>query len=162
MILSILAAVAENGVIGRAGGLPWHLPEDLRRFKALTLGRTIVMGRRTFASIGRPLPGRRSIVLSRDPRFAPGAVEVARGLEAALAACAGEDEVFVIGGESLFREALPLADRLYLTRVHAKPVGDVLFPDFDEGDWEMVAAEAHTADERHPHPFTFLTYRRRV
>lgn len=161
MILSILVAVAENGVIGREGRLPWRLPEDLRRFKRLTLGHAIVMGRRTCASIGRALPGRRSIVLSRDARFAPAGMEVARSLDAALAACAGEDEVFVIGGESLFREALPRADRLYLTRVHADLPGDVHFPALDEASWRLVASEPHPADSDHAHAFTFLTYHRR-
>jgi dihydrofolate reductase len=160
MILSILVAVAENGVIGREGRLPWHLPDDLRRFKRLTTGHAIVMGRRTYESIGRALPGRRSVVLSRDPAFAPAEVEVVRTLDAALAACAGEEEVFVIGGESLFREALPRADRVYLTRVHGRLAGDVLFPDFDETAWDCVEREERAADERHIHPYTFLIYRR--
>jgi dihydrofolate reductase len=163
VILSILVAVAENGVIGREGRLPWHLPDDLRRFKRLTTGHAIVMGRRTCESIGRALPGRRSIVLSRDPRFTPSpGIEVARSLDAAIAACVGEEEVFVIGGESLFREALPRADRVYLTRVHGRLAGDVLFPDFDETAWDCVERDEHAADERHEHPFTFLTYRRRA
>ncbi len=161
MILSILVAVAENGVIGREGRLPWHLPDDLRRFKRLTTGHAIVMGRRTYESIGRALPGRRSIVLSRDARFASPGIEIARSLDAALAACAGEEEVFVIGGESLFRKALPKADRIYLTRVHDRPAGDVCFPDFDESAWDRAESEEHAADEHHEHPFTFLTYRRR-
>lgn len=161
MILSILVAVAENGVIGREGRLPWRLPDDLRRFKRLTTGHTIVMGRRTYESIGRALPGRLSIVLSRDPDFTtPAGVEVVGSLDAALDACAGEDEVFVIGGESLFREALPRADRVYLTRVHAEPAGDVLFPNFDETAWDRVEIEEHAADEHHVHPFTFLAYHR--
>jgi dihydrofolate reductase len=161
VILSILVAVAENGVIGHEGQLPWHLPDDLRRFKRLTTGHVIVMGRRTYESIGRALPGRRSIVLSRDASFAPPGIEVARSLDAAVAACDGEEEVFVIGGESLFREALPRADRVYLTRVHGRPAGDVLFPGFDEAAWDCVEREEHAADEHHKHSFTFLTYRRR-
>lgn len=160
MILSILVAVAKNGIIGREGRLPWHLPDDLRRFKRLTTGHAIVMGRRTYESIGRALPGRRSVVLSRDPAFAPPGIEVVRSLDAALAACAGEEEVFVIGGESLFREALPRADRVYLTRVHADIAGEVRFPAFDETSWVLVASEAHAADGNHAHPFTFFAYRR--
>jgi len=161
MILAVIVAAAENGVIGSEGRLPWHLPADLRRFKALTLGHPIIMGRRTFESIGRVLPGRRTIVLSRDPRFTPSGVEVARTLDGALAACAGEDTAFVIGGESLFREALPRADLLYLTRVHAVVSGDVHFPEPMETDWILVATEEHAADAEHPHAFSFLTFRRR-
>jgi dihydrofolate reductase len=160
MILSILVAAAENDVIGREGRLPWHMPADLRRFKRLTMGHAIVMGRRTYESIGGALPGRRSIVLSRDPSFAPSGIEVARSLDAALSACAGEEEVFVIGGESLFREALPRATRIYLTRVHAEVDGDVRFPAFDEKAWILVASETQAADDDHAHPFTFLVYRR--
>jgi dihydrofolate reductase len=161
MTLSILVAVAENGIIGREGRLPWRLPDDLRRFKRLTTGHAIVMGRRTYESIGRALPGRRSVVLSRDGTFAPHGVEIAGSLDAALSLCAGEEEVFVIGGESLFREALPRAQRLYLPRVHAELPGDVSFPPLDESLWVPVESEPHAADEQHPHPFTFFTYHRR-
>ena len=164
MKISLLVAVAENRVIGRDGGLPWHLSADLKRFKKLTLGHAVIMGRKTFESIGRPLPRRRSIVLSRDPSYAPEGAEVAGSLDEALALAAGEDEdedeVFVIGGGSVFAAALPKADRLYLTRVHAEVSGDVLFPDLDLGSWKLRSEERHAADERHDHAFSFLVYDR--
>lgn len=161
MILSLIAAVAENGVIGRGNRLPWRLPEDLKRFKALTWGHTLLLGRRTFESIGRPLPGRRSVVLSGDPAWTPPpGVDRARDLEEALALCAEEDEVFAAGGEAVYRAALPRAARFYLTRVHADVDGDRRFPPWDPSEWTLVEEEAHPADDRHPYPFTFLTYRR--
>lgn len=162
-IVSLLAAVADNGVIGRGGALPWHLPADLRRVKALTVGHTLIMGRKTFASIGKPLPKRRSIVLSRDPEYRPDGVEVAAGLDQALAMAraAGERHVFVFGGAGVFAAALPLADRLYLTRVHAEVEGDVRFPAWDPDDWQLIVETYWPADERHAYPYTFSEYRRR-
>ena len=133
MIVSIIAAVADNGVIGRGGGLPWHLPADLKRFKKLTTGHHMVMGRRTWDSIGRrPLPGRPTIVVSRDPAFVAEGARVARSVEQALELAAGADEVFVAGGQAIYREALAVADRVYLTRVHAR------FEDF-----ELVGYDPH-------------------
>ena len=127
MSISIIVAASENGVIGRDGDLPWHLPADLKRFKKLTLRHAVVMGRKTYQSIleslGRPLPKRRSIVLSRDPGCQASGAEIASGLDQALKLAAGDDEIFVIGGASVFAEALPKADRLYLTRVHAEGRG---------------------------------------
>ena len=164
MSISIIVAASENGVIGRDGALPWHLPADLKRFKKLTLGHAVIMGRKTYQSIleslGRPLPKRRSVVLSRDPDYqAPGA-ELASGLEQALALLAGDDETFVIGGASVFAEALPKADRLYLTRVHAEVEGDVFFPEVDLSSWNLISEERHEADDRHAYPFSFLDYER--
>ena len=157
--LSLIAALADNGVIGRNGDLPWHLPADLKHFKRLTWGHTLILGRKTHESIGRTLsgktlPGRRSIVLSRRPPDALPGVEVAPDLDRALE-MAGEGEVFVIGGAEVYRQALPRADRLYLTRVHAVIEGDTRFPDFEPGEWRVVEAEAHPADEQHACPFTF-------
>lgn len=162
MRLSLIAAVSENGIIGRGGELPWHLPADLRRFKALTMGHHLLVGRKTWESIGRPLPGRTMVVISRRPGYAPAGVRVARSLEeaVALAAAAGEEEAFVGGGEALYRAALPQADRLYLTRVGAEVPGDARFPAWREEEWELVAHEDHPADERHAFPFRFLTYDR--
>jgi len=161
MIVSIIAAVADNGVIGRDGGLPWHLPADLRRFKKLTTGRHMVMGRRTWDSIGRrPLPGRPTIVVSRDPEFVAEGAQVARSVRAALELAAGADEVFIAGGEAIYREALPVADRVYLTRVHARFEGDTLFPAFDASGWRVVVEESHEADEKNPYAHTFLVYER--
>lgn len=147
-MLSIIVAVAENGVIGRGGTLPWHISADLKRFKQLTMGHTIIMGRRTWDSLGRALPGRRSIVVSRNPQFRAVGAEVALSLDAALALSAGDTEAFVIGGASLYEEALAKADRLYITRVEAAVDGDTHFPTFDCGQWQLVEpgqAEVDTA-----------------
>jgi dihydrofolate reductase len=159
--VALIAAVAENGVIGRGGGLPWHLPDDLRWFKQLTMGHPVVIGRRTFDTLGRPLPGRRWIVLSRNPAFHPDGVETAPDLRSALAA-AGHGDVFVAGGADVYRAALPLADRLYLTVVHARVEGDTRFPEVDFDDWTLMEERHHPADARHRHAFTFRTYARRA
>lgn len=142
MTVTILAAVARNGVIGVGGGMPWHLPDEQALFKELTLGHVLVMGRRTFDSIGRPLPGRTTIVVTRNPewQFPSELVLRASGLAEALAAAREiDDEVFVVGGAGVYAEALPLADRLALTLVDAEPDGDTFFPDVDWSDWEEVA-----------------------
>ncbi len=174
MRVSIIVAVADNGVIGRAQQLPWHLPDDLRRFKALTMGKPILMGRRTYESIGQPLPGRRNLVLSRKPGAAPHAdmpptpatlatgttLEYVASLAEALQRCATAGEVCVIGGADVFREALPLATHLHLTRVGAQIAGDVSFPEFDLRDWRETARLEHPADERHAWPMTFVDLER--
>ena len=157
MRLTIVAALADNGVIGRAGTLPWHLPDDLRRFKSLTMGRPILMGRRTFESIGRPLPGRRNLVLTRDSKPLPAGVQVVASLAMALELCAGDPELCVIGGADVYRQVLPRADRLELTRVHVTLAGDVVFPDFPSDQWHEVARVEHPADDRHAWAMTFLT-----
>ena len=165
MRLSIVAAVAENGVIGRGGRLPWHLSDDLKRFQRLTMGHTIVMGRRTWESIGRALPGRRSIVVSRQAGYhvEANAVEVAAGLHDALriGEAAGDDEVFIVGGAELYCEALRHADRVYLTRIHAEVNGDTKFPAVDWNNWQLISSERHAADARNEFPFTFEIYERR-
>ena len=131
----LVAAVAANGVIGARGRLPWHLPEDLKHFKALTLGHPVIMGRKTWESLGRPLPGRENIVVTRSAGYeAPGA-SVAASLEAALALCAGEPVAFVIGGSELYAAALPIADALVLTEIHRDYDGDARFPAFDRKNW---------------------------
>ena len=160
-LVSIIVAADDHGGIGRDGGLPWHLPADLKRFKALTMGKPIVMGRKTWDSIGRPLPGRRSLVVSRQPGFtAPGA-EVFGSLEAALAAAAGAPETCVIGGAEIYAQALPRAGIIHLTRVHASAGADTFFPVLDPADWEEIARDDHPADERHACGYSFLTLRRR-
>ena len=144
MPVTIVAAVARNGVIGVDGGLPWHLPDDLRRFKELTLGHVLVMGRRTYESIGHPLPGRTTVVVTRATGWDPGSREVlvARGVpEAIEAGTAIDDEVFVVGGAQVYAAALPLADRLELTWVDAEPAGDTRFPDVDWEEWREVRRE---------------------
>ncbi len=143
----LIAAVAANGVIGAKGRLPWSLPEDLKHFKKLTLGHPVIMGRKTWESLGAALPGRENIVVTRSPGFqAPGAA-VASSLEAALALCAGEPVAFVIGGEGLFRESLALASGLVLTEIHRDYEGDTWFPRYDRSRWRETQREAHeTAD----------------
>ncbi len=163
MKVSIIAAVAANGVIGRDGDLPWRLPADLRFFKRVTMGHHLIMGRRTWESIGRPLPGRSIVVLTRAaPQEIPG-VQVAPDLPEALAlaSSAGDSEAFVIGGAEVFARALGLADRLYLTRVHGDVDGDVVFPTFDQSQWVEVAREEHAADDRHALGFAICTLERR-
>lgn len=158
--LSVVVAADERGGIGHAGGLPWHLPADLKRFKAITMGKPIVMGRRTWDSIGRPLPGRRSIVVSRQAGLAIEGAEVVGSLAQALQAASDAAEVCVIGGAELYRLALPLAEVVHLTRVHATVEADTFLPALDPSDWEEVSSERHPADERHAHPYSFVTLQR--
>ena len=160
MIISIIVAVAENGVIGNDNRLPWHLPDDLRRFKALSLGKPVVMGRRTFESIGRPLPGRTNIVVSRQPGLAIEGTTVAASLDAALAAAGAVPEAVVIGGADIFRLALPRTNTIHLTRVHARVPGNVHFPELDPATWREAGVEHHAADERHQYAFSFVTLQR--
>ncbi|HTO68736.1 MAG TPA: dihydrofolate reductase [Myxococcota bacterium] len=160
-MLALVAAVAENRVIGRAGALPWRLPDELAHFKRVTLGKPVLMGRHTFVSIGRPLPGRRNVVLSCEPSFAPAGVEVARDLGAALALLTGAAEICAIGGAAVYREALPRAQRIHLTRVHARPEGDAFFPELDLAEWRETLVAEHAADERHAHAFSIFVLERR-
>jgi dihydrofolate reductase len=160
--VSIVVATDDHGGIGLGGRLPWHLPEDLKRFKALTMGKPIVMGRRTHDSIGRPLPGRHNIVISRQPGLRIEGCTVVDSLDAALAAAGPVPEVVVIGGADVYRLALPCAETLYLTRVHADVGADTFFPALDAADWEEVAREECPADERHAHALSYVTLRRRT
>jgi dihydrofolate reductase len=153
--------MARNRVIGRDNRLPWRLPADLAYFKQVTLGHPVVMGRRTFESIGKPLPGRLNVVVSRNPEFrAPGCTVVA-SLDEAWQAAAGAPEVAVIGGTSLFEEALPTADRIHLTEVLADVPGDTWFPDFDRGEWNEHEVLRHPADVRHAYPFRIVVLDRK-
>ncbi|MGE4159740.1 MAG: dihydrofolate reductase [Planctomycetota bacterium] len=151
MKIAVAVAVARNGVIGNKGQLPWHLPEDLKRFKKLTLGHTVIMGRKTYESIGKPLPGRRNIVLSTGPSIQ--GVEVMRSLPEALAAVRRDkaEVAFVIGGHSVFREAMMLADSFHLTQVDLEPEGDTLFPPYNKKDWKETHRETSG-------PCTFIDY----
>ena len=162
-MLSIIVAAARNGAIGLNGALLYHLRADLQRFKALTTGHTIIMGRRTFESLPKgALPNRRNIVLTRQAAYSAPGIEVFASLQEALAACAADDETFVIGGESVYAEALPLARRLYLTRVEdTPPAADAFFPPFDEAEWRTEHSERHDADERNDMPYTFIDYCRK-
>jgi dihydrofolate reductase len=153
--VTLVAAVAANGVIGRDGALPWHLPEDLRQFKRLTRGHVLVMGRRTFDSIGRPLPHRTTIVVTRQPRWRADGVLTAAGVPEALARAAQlDDEVFVVGGSAVFREAMPVADRMVITAVDDRPDGDTVFPPVDWASWAEVSREPYDH-------FEVVTYARR-
>jgi dihydrofolate reductase len=162
----LVAAVAENGVIGRDNALPFRQSSDLKRFKALTIGKPILMGRKTFVSIGRPLPGRTNIVVSRDLNFAPDGVIVVRDLESALetarddAQRRGVDEIAAIGGTDIFTQLLPLADRLEITHVHARPEGDTYFPPIDAAEWYTVARSDHPAGPQDEAGFSYVTYAR--
>ena len=160
MALSIVVAMDRERVIGRDGDLPWRLPNDLQRFRAITMGHPIIMGRRTFESIGRPLPGRHNIVVSRRRGFEADGCSVADGLPAALE-IAGAGECMVVGGAMLYAEALPLARRLYLTEVDASVAGDTWFPDFDRDRWRELARERYPADERHAFDYAYALLERR-
>jgi dihydrofolate reductase len=160
----LLAAVADNGVIGRDNGLPFRQSSDLKRFKALTMGKPVLMGRKTYRSIGKPLPGRTNIVVSRDPSFAaPGALAAA-SLDAALAAARGDarrrgaDEIVVIGGTEIFAQTMPLADRMEITHVHTRPAGDTYFPPIDAAKWRELARSDHPAGLRDEAAVTYVTY----
>lgn len=160
-IISFVVAMDRNRLIGRDNELPWHLPADLKHFKAVTMGKPIVMGRKTFESIGRPLPGRRNIVISRDHGYQAPGCEVFNGLEQALAALADEEEIAIVGGMGIFTLALPLADKMYLTVIDEVFEGDAWFPPFDESGWRCTASEAHRHEDG-PRSFTyrFLTLER--
>jgi dihydrofolate reductase len=153
MSVTLIVAVGKNGVIGRDNDLPWRLPEDLKRFKRLTLGHTLVMGRKTYDSIGRPLPGRATIVVTRRRDWSADGVTVAYSLPEALSLATG-DRVFVAGGGEIYRQALPYADGLEVTEVDQTPDGDVTFPDLDPAIWQEVAREPYDG-------FSFVTYRRK-
>ncbi len=163
MSLSIICAIAENGAIGHNNRLLFHLRADLQRFKALTSGHTIIMGRNTFESLPKgALPNRRNIVLSRTVPTPWHNTEVFASLHEALAVCDADEEVFILGGASVYAEALPLADHLYLTHVHSNPeAADTSFPSWNQQDWLLLQEESHTADEQNEVPFTFADYVRR-
>jgi dihydrofolate reductase len=155
-----IVAMADNGVIGRDNGLPWHLPDDLKRFKALTMGHTLLMGRKTFDSIGRALPGRRNLVLTRNRTWRAPRCEAVASVDDALTA-AGDSTLFVIGGAEVFSACWPLIGRLELTEVHAAAEGDTRLGAFDRQKWREVSREDHAADARHSFPFSFVTLVRR-
>jgi dihydrofolate reductase len=160
MKLSIIVAASENNVIGVGNELPWRLPDDLRRFKALTMGKPVVMGRKTFASIGKPLPGRLNIVISHQQGMVIEGVVVVGSIEAALGAARPAEEVMVIGGAQIYRQALPRTTMIYMTRVHTQTAGDAYFPALAREDWREIDSELHPADDRHACAFTFLRLER--
>ncbi|WP_031335467.1 dihydrofolate reductase [Rhodopseudomonas sp. B29] len=166
MEIVLVVAVAENGVIGHLGAMPWRLKSDLQRFKQLTLNKPVIMGRKTWQSIGRPLPGRTNIVVTRDARFTAKGAVVANSFEAAEQVARGDalrrsiSEIAVIGGSDVFAHWLPRADRLELTQVHASPQGDTCFPPLGQHDWREDARERHAAGPQDTADFTYVTYRR--
>jgi dihydrofolate reductase len=159
--LSLIAAMSTNRVIGLNNRLPWRLSADLKRFKNLTMGHSLLMGRKTYESIGRPLPGRTIVVLTRQKDFAPPGVLVAHTLDQALKMAPG-DEIFIAGGAEIYQQTLPLADRLYLTIVEGEFAGDAHFPPFDESDWRLLSEEHHEPTETSPYSHRFLVYERKT
>lgn len=159
--VSLIVAMARNRVIGKNNTLPWHLPADLKHFKALTMGHHIVMGRKTYESIGKPLPGRTTVVVTRNAGYAPPGVITVNSLEAALAACGNDEEIFVIGGAELYRQAIELADRIYLTEIDADISGDAHFMEFDRKLWNEIGRVSHALDEKNTYQYAFVVYDRK-
>ncbi len=160
MVISLIVAMSDNRVIGRDGDLPWRLSADLRRFKRLTMGHHIIMGRKTFESIGRLLPGRTSIVISRRQDYDAKGAKLARDLNDAIQLAGDDNEVFVIGGAEIYRLALPRVDRIYMTAVHVAIEGDTYFPEFDARQWRLIEDERHAADEKNQYDYNFRIYER--
>lgn len=160
-VISLIAAISRNGVIGKNNTLPWRLPADLQHFKKVTTGHCIITGRKNYEDIGKPLPNRTNIIVTRQSGFsAPGCI-VVHSLEEALDQCSGEQEVFVIGGAVLYTHALPLADKLYITHVDADIDGDTYFPSIDWTEWQQTAKERKCADDNNPHDYVFAEYQRK-
>ena len=159
-MISVIVAASANNAIGAQGELPWRLSEDLKRFKAVTMGKPIVMGRKTWESIGRALPGRQNIVITRRQGFVADGCDVVHSVDEALSAAGDVDEIMVIGGSQVYEIFLPAAQRLYLTRVHADVEGDAFFPAVDEDEWQLVSEEIHSADERNEFDCSFRIYER--
>jgi dihydrofolate reductase len=159
-LISLIVAASANNVIGAAGELPWHLSDDLKRFKSLTMGKPIVMGRKTFESIGRALPGRHNIVITRQDDYQAPGCEVVASLGGAVAAVSASDEIMVIGGGEIYQLFLPLARRIYLTRVDTRVQGDTYFPEIDPANWRETAREEFAADVNNDHAFAVITYER--
>ncbi len=164
MRVSIIAAMARNQVIGRNNQLPWRLPADLKHFKQLTMGKPLIMGRKTYDSIGKPLPGRTNIVVTRDPNFSAEGVIVVHTLSSALLEAEAHldesNEAMVMGGADIYYKYLPRADRMYLTLVEVEVAGDAHFPAYVPDEWELVEVTRHEADEKNPYPYQFLTFDR--
>lgn len=158
--ITLIVAAAENNAIGKNNEMPWHLPNDFKYFKQNTLEHSIIMGRKTFDSIGKPLPERRNIVLTRDMRYFSDEVDVANSLNEVMNFCRDEREIFIIGGANVYEQTLPLAQRVLLTRVHTTVDGDAFFPTLSTDEWKLVSAEKHEKDEKHAFDYTFEVYER--
>ncbi|MEK7195224.1 MAG: dihydrofolate reductase [Patescibacteria group bacterium] len=161
MKISIIVAMAENHVIGSGGKIPWRLSADFKRFKEITLGHPVVMGRKTFESIGKPLPERTNIVISRDPNYKAAGCLTAQSLEEAISLAKSADEVFIIGGEQVYKMALPKAGTVYLTMVHGTFEGDAFFPALDGNKWQLLSSEDHKKDDKNSADFTYFVYKRK-
>ncbi|MGB3065172.1 dihydrofolate reductase [Sphingobacterium thalpophilum] len=156
--ITLIVAASENNAIGINNQMPWHLPNDFKYFKKNTLDHSVLMGRKTFDAIGKALPGRRNIVITRNAEFQADEVDVANSIQEALLYCRDEREVFIIGGANIYQQALPLASKVLLTRVHTTIPGDAFFPTLSSEDWELVSSELHAADDRHAFAYTFEVY----
>lgn len=157
-MIALIVAMSKNRVIGNKGSIPWHLPDDFKHFKDLTSGHTVIMGRKTFESIGRPLPDRKNIIVTSQAEYSAPGCEVATSLISAIQA---NPEAFIIGGESLYKESLPIADKVYLTEVETTCEGDTFFPEISDTEWKLIEEEFHANDAKHSYAFTFKTYDRR-
>lgn len=160
--ISIIAAIAQNNVIGKDNQLIWYLPADLKHFKNLTTGHHIIMGRNTFESIGKPLPNRTSVIITSKKNYFQKGCIVVNTLEDALNSVEKDDEVFIIGGDSIYRQALPIADQLYITHIHKNFEGDVFFPGIDESHWQLEKEEHHPPDEKNTLSFSFKEYKKKL
>lgn len=162
MIVSAIFAVSENNVIGKGNDLPWRMPADLKHFKNTTMGHPVIMGRKSFDSIGRPLPGRHNIVVTRDRNFRAEGVSVVHSLREAVEIAGADrpEEVFIIGGAQIYKKAFPYCDRLYMTRIHTETEGDVFLPEVDFSAWKLISEEKHLPDEKNIHDYTFRIYER--
>jgi len=158
--LSIIVAMASNRTIGINNTLPWRIPEDLKHFKALTMGHHMIMGRKTFDSIGKPLPGRTTVVVTRNREWKIDGCIIAHSLEEALAACSGDEEIFIVGGAELYAQALPLVNKLYITEIKQDVEGDAHFPEFNCADWQKISHEKRRQETPQPLEYHFVTYRR--
>ena len=156
-MISIIVAIARNYTIGSANSMPWHLPEDFRHFKQVTMGKAVIMGRKTYESIGRPLPGRRNIVITRNTDLRIEGCEMATSLDEAIALCDPTEENFIIGGGEIYRQAMPIADKLYITHIDAEFEGDTRFPNIGP-EWREISREEFPCGEKFPHPFAFVDY----
>lgn len=160
-MISLIAAVARNGIIGNGNRMPWHLSEDLKHFKAVTSGHPVVMGRKTFASLGKPLPGRTNVVVTRQADYSAEGCRIVRSLDEAFALFPSETEIFVIGGGEIYRQAMPLADRLYITRICHDYEGDTRFPQWEDSQWTVTSCDAYPHGEQFPYPYEFLVLDRK-
>jgi len=157
-MISIIVAIGKNRVIGKDNQLIWHLPADLKRFKQITMGHSMIMGRKTFESIGKALPGRTTVIVTRDKNYKQVNCLVANSTEQAIEICKNDSEIFIVGGAQIFEKAIALTDKIYLTQIHESFDGDVFFPALNEDEWKIISQEDHTADEKNKYDYSFINY----